>query len=96
MQAAVDTIVERINAGLARKLKLVVRGNDVERRICLNYKGYECFILLQVICVDEGKQTILMRYYDNIDLRIRCEDYTFEGVDEAIVVYLARLNMFIA
>ncbi|QJX71250.1 hypothetical protein F-LCD7_0001 [Faustovirus] len=40
--------------------------------------------------------SILMRYYDNIDLRIRCEDYTFEDVDEAVVVYLARLNMFVA
>jgi hypothetical protein len=95
MQAAVETILARLDAGLARKLKFNVRGNDDEHWIKLNYKGYECCIHLEAIGDDDDTR-ISMVYCDNIDLRIRVDaDYTVDDIDVALPIYLARMKMFV-
>ncbi|AMN83920.1 hypothetical protein D5b_00505 [Faustovirus] len=95
MQAAVGEILARLEAGLMRKLKFNVHGNNDEHWIKLNYKGYECFIYLAVVS-DEHSTRITLSYFDNIDLRVRTgRGYTTADMDEAMKVYLARMKMFV-
>lgn len=90
MQVAVDLVLSRLKAGLVRKLGFVVRVNDTEGSIRLNYKGYECCIMLT-----KGDDGINISYQDNIDLRISSIKYTVDDVDLVIPVYLKRIDMFV-